>query len=75
MAALVGTEIIYVNPLLFNGMPAPIAEQTTTGAIAALALPVSSFGPLFVAWFNSLPTTLPSQPGQPWNNGQTVAIS
>lgn len=29
----------------------------------------------FIAWFNSLPTTLPGTPGQPWNNGGTLVFS
>lgn len=27
------------------------------------------------AWFATLPTTLPATPGQPWNNGGTLAFS
>ena len=27
------------------------------------------------AWFATLPTTLPSTPGQPWNDGRTLAFS
>lgn len=35
--ALVGTEILYVNALQNNGQPSAVLEQTTTGAVAALA--------------------------------------
>lgn len=37
MAALTGTEILYVVPLQINGQPGAILEQTTTAAVAALA--------------------------------------
>lgn len=37
MAALTGTEILYVNALDSTGAPSAILEQTTTSAIAALS--------------------------------------
>lgn len=46
------------------------------GALNQLA---NGAGPQFsaamLAWFNSLPTTLPAQPGVLWNNGGTLAQS
>lgn len=35
----------------------------------------ANFNSAMVAWFNGLPTTLPAQPGLPWNNGGEVAFS
>lgn len=29
----------------------------------------------FATWFATLPTTLPSTAGQPWNNGGTLSVS
>ncbi|KUY70816.1 hypothetical protein [Burkholderia sp. RF4-BP95] len=33
------------------------------------------FSAAMLAWFNSLPTTLPATPGVLWNNGGTLAQS
>lgn len=52
-----------------------LAQQTT----AALNQLASGSGPQFaaamLAWFNSLPTSLPAQAGVLWNNGGTLAQS
>jgi hypothetical protein len=50
--------------------------QTTTSAIASLALVTpSEFGAAMLAWFNTLPTSLPATSGVLWNNGGTLAQS
>jgi hypothetical protein len=46
---------------LFNYLNAPAGSVLTQG----------NFG----AWFSSLPTTLPSTAGQPWNDGGVLSIS
>jgi hypothetical protein len=33
------------------------------------------FSAAMLAWFNSLPTSLPAQPGVLWNNGGTLSQS
>jgi hypothetical protein len=38
-------------------------------------MPTSTFGTLMLAWFNTLPTTLPGSTGVLWNNGGTLAKS
>lgn len=38
-------------------------------------MPSSTFGALMLAWFNSLPTTLPGSAGVLWNNGGTLSKS
>ena len=35
----------------------------------------TDFGASMLAWFNSLPTTLPGSPGVLWNNGGTLSQS
>lgn len=35
----------------------------------------TTFGTLMLAWFNSLPTTIPGSSGVLWNNGGTLAKS
>jgi hypothetical protein len=34
-----------------------------------------AFGETFLAWWASLPTSLPAAAGQPWNDGGTLAVS
>lgn len=41
--ALIGNEIILVQGIAENGQPSPVLEQSTTGAIAALASSETSF--------------------------------
>ncbi|WP_321921702.1 hypothetical protein [Burkholderia sp. BCC1998] len=52
-----------------------LAQQTTV----ALNLLGTGTGPIFgaimLAWFQSLPTSLPAQAGVLWNNGGTLALS
>lgn len=52
-----------------------LAQQTTV----ALNQLGTGNGPIFtaimLAWFNSLPTTLPATTGVLWNNGGTLALS
>lgn len=52
-----------------------LAQQTTIALnqIANGAGPI--FSALMLAWFNSLPTTLPATSGVLWNNGGTLAKS
>lgn len=52
-----------------------IAQQTTN-ALNSLGNGASpQFAATMLAWFNSLPTTLPGTPGVLWNNGGTLAQS
>lgn len=52
-----------------------LAQQTTIALnqIANGAGPI--FSALMLAWFNSLPTTLPETSGVLWNNSGTLAMS
>jgi hypothetical protein len=50
--------------------------NSTTSALNQLANGSGpQFGAAMLAWFNSLPTTLPAQAGVLWNNGGTLAQS
>lgn len=64
-----------VPPEQIQGALISLANQMTV-ALNELA---NGSGPEFnaamLAWFNSLPTTLPAQPGVLWNNGGTLAQS
>ncbi|MDE2342908.1 MAG: hypothetical protein KGL63_05865 [Betaproteobacteria bacterium] len=51
---------------------APIANPTFTGTVT---IPTPSMSTLNTAWFNSLPTTLPSSAGVLWNDGGMLARS
>ncbi|WP_186211311.1 hypothetical protein [Burkholderia gladioli] len=69
----------------FTGTPAaPTATTgTNTTQIATTAfvnssitgMSTSTFGALYLAWFNSLPTTLPASAGVLWNNGGVLSKS
>ena len=52
-----------------------VAFQTTIAlnTLATGSSPV--FAAAMLAWFNSLPTSLPGAPGVLWNNGGTLAQS
>lgn len=52
-------------------------DGETPSSPTALAATVTSanFGAVFAAWFNALPTALPSSAGQFWNNGGVLAQS
>jgi hypothetical protein len=50
--------------------------NATTAALNELANGTSpQFAAAMLAWFNSLPTTLPAASGVLWNNGGTLAQS
>jgi hypothetical protein len=50
--------------------------QQTTNALNQLANGAGApFAAAMLAWFNSLPKTLPAQSGVLWNNGGTLAQS
>lgn len=52
-----------------------LANQVTN-ALNALALGSGpQFSAAMLAWFNSLPTSLPATSGVLWNNGGTLALS
>lgn len=52
-----------------------LASQITT-ALNVLGNGASpQFAAMMLAWFNSLPTSLPATPGVLWNNGGTLAQS
>jgi hypothetical protein len=57
----------------------PTCTQYTFAQVAtyvgALTLTPTVFGAAMLAWFNSLPTTLPANSGVLWNNGGTLAQS
>lgn len=69
----------------FTGTPsAPTATTgTNTTQLATTAfvnssitgMSTSTFGSLYLAWFNSLPTTLPASAGVLWNNGGVLSKS
>ncbi|AIO74694.1 hypothetical protein [Burkholderia multivorans] len=52
-----------------------LAQQTTVALnqIGTGSGPI--FGAIMLAWFQSLPTSLPAQAGVLWNNGGTLALS
>jgi hypothetical protein len=67
-----GGDVRYdITQMLTPGQQAQVQEN--------IGLDAGSVGTLltswFTAWFGTLPTTLPSQPGQFWNNGGTLAQS
>lgn len=72
MVLAAGTD---VPPEQIQAMGNAIGAQTTV----ALNQIASGSGPVFaaamLAWFNSLPTSLPGSPGVLWNNGGTLAQS
>jgi len=50
-------------------------ETALTPAAVPAPMAGANFGLQFAAWFANLPTNLPSQAGQFWNNGGTLAQS
>lgn len=72
------------SPSLVGTPSAPTAASgTSTTQIATTAfvgnaitgMPSATFGTLYLAWFNSLPTTLPASAGVLWNNGGLISKS
>lgn len=49
--------------------------QISLNILASQTIPLPVFAASMLAWFNSLPTTLPGTPGVLWNNGGTLAQS
>ncbi|MEB2545188.1 hypothetical protein [Burkholderia cenocepacia] len=84
-----GSVVLSTSPTIasptFSGTPsAPTAStgtNTTQLATTAFvnssisAISTSTFGTLYAAWFNSLPTTLPGTSGVFWNNGGVLSKS
>lgn len=54
-----------------------LAQQTTAdlNTLASQPIPPPVFSAAMLAWFNSLPTTLPAMAGVLWNDGGTLAQS
>lgn len=52
-----------------------LASQTQTALNTFATGSSAQFSAAMLAWFNSLPTTLPAQSGVLWNNGGTLAKS
>ncbi|WP_080752262.1 hypothetical protein [Burkholderia gladioli] len=79
------TGLASLSSPTFTGTPAaPTATTgTNTTQIATTAfvnssisgMSSSTFGSLYLTWFNSLPTTLPASAGVLWNNGGVLSKS
>jgi hypothetical protein len=52
-----------------------LAQQTTVALNELATGGGAPFAAAMLAWFNSLPTTLPATSGVLWNNGGTLAQS
>ena len=65
VAALAAATVPATSGLLAGSGAAGAAQAATNTQITAA----------IIAWFASLPTTLPSTTGQPWNDGNTLAFS
>jgi hypothetical protein len=68
---LQGTEVVAVDQLQ-NGILVTVKVPLNT--VIEQIVP-SAFGIAMLAWFNSLPKTLPATAGVLWNNGGTLAQS
>ena len=56
----------------------PTCTQYTFAQLAGYIIPntpTTAFGVAMLAWFNTLPTSLPASSGVLWNNGGTLAQS
>jgi hypothetical protein len=67
-----------------NGSELVAVDQTVNQIVTTVKIPVSAivtqlpptaFGAAMLAWFLTLPTTLPAQSGVLWNNGGSLALS
>ena len=70
--------------LTLQGNEALVADQVQSGILVTVKIPLNQifnqispgiFGVAMLAWFLSLPTSLPATPGVLWNNGGTLALS
>ena len=69
-----GTDKI-VGYQLINGVPTLAQYSLSQLAGVVPIIDPADFGAAMLAWFNSLPTTLPLSAGVLWNNGGTLAQS
>ena len=51
-----------------------IANATTTANVQTITL-ANLANSMMIAWFKSLPTTLPNTTNQPWNNGGSLSFT
>jgi hypothetical protein len=67
-----------------QGTEVLVADQVQNGLLVTVKIPINqifnqippgTFGIAMLAWFLSLPTTLPATAGVLWNNGGTLALS
>lgn len=65
-----GTVCAYSSKIWF----AAVQTSATPGANSDWT-PLLDLSAAFATWVASLPTSPPATPGQPWNDGQTIAIS
>lgn len=72
MVLAAGTD---VPPEQVQAMGNSIGSQTTTALNTLANGAGATFAATMLAWFNSLPTTLPATSGVLWNNGGTLAQS
>lgn len=70
--ALTGTP---TSPTAANGTSNTQIATTAFVSNAISGMSTSTFGALYLAWFNSLPTTLPASAGVLWNNGGVLSKS
>ena len=61
LSSLLGVGLGYQNGKIVSTVTSPTTFPITTAAM--------------VAWFVTLPTDIPSTPGQPWNNGGVLSVS
>jgi hypothetical protein len=64
-----------VPPEQIQLMGNSIGAQTTASLNTLANGAGAPFAAAMLAWFNSLPTSLPGSPGVLWNNGGTLAQS
>jgi hypothetical protein len=70
-ATLNGSELVAVDQTvnqIVTTVKIPVSEIVTQ-------LPPSAFGVAMLAWFLTLPTTLPAHSGILWNNGGSLSLS
>ncbi|HQT62196.1 hypothetical protein [Acidiphilium sp.] len=70
---------IYGAPQPLSGNETVTILQQQNGQLAECTAPISDIAALssfdFATYMQSLPTTLPSKAGAPWNNGGILSIS
>jgi hypothetical protein len=74
---IASTDKIVGYQLVGPSLLPTLAQYTFTQVATYVGnnIPPSAFGVAMLAWFLSLPTTLPATSGVLWNDGGTLALS